>query len=218
MDAQSSAATRAALLSGNAQIQVRVLPGTSRWPLAPIVSVYDQDRQEILVLGRRHDNVVFRLRRHSQDLRFLPVTVALPKVFRPNVVGDQPVTLTVTVRRGAWLIDATWKGGARQSRFGNGVWEGWRLFLPDDYWYVDYAAVFTVVWVSVLCAPMGYWAGRAARVTGMVRAAASPIVALLVALAIIPMVAGAPPAPWVAWAAGAAGVALAWGLARWIDA
>jgi hypothetical protein len=218
MDAASSAVMRTALLGGHAQIEARVLPGTSRWPLAPIVTVYDQDGQQILVLGRRHDDVVFRLRRHSQDLRFLPVTVALAKGFPPGIDRNQPVTLTVTVRRGVWLIDASWNGGVRHSQFGDGVWEGWRLFLPDNLWYADHPITFTVLWILVLCAPMGYWAGRAARITGIAWAAAPPLVALFVALAIIPMVAGAPPAPWLAWTAGAAGVALAWGLARWIDA
>jgi hypothetical protein len=218
VSAESSAAMRAALLAGRARIEARVLPGSSRWPLAPILRVNGQGRKEILVLGRRHDDLVFRLRRHSQDLKFLPVSVTLPKGFPPAVVGNQPVTLTATVLRGTWTLDAKWQGGSRQSDLGIGVWQGWRLFLPDDSWYGDYPFLFTALWLVVLCAPMGYWAARAARLRGLASAVGPPVVALFAAFAIIPILAGAPPAPWLVWVAGAAGVALAWSLAWWIDA
>jgi hypothetical protein len=125
--------------------------------------------------------------------------------------------VTATVQPSTSVLKAVWTGGERESRLGSGVWQGWRLLLPDDAWYGDFPNLFTVAWVMLLCGPVGYWAGCAARRRGVLIAAAVPIAALVAGLAIIPWAAGALAAPWPVWAAGAAGVTVGLCFARWID-
>jgi hypothetical protein len=218
MSPESSATVRAALLAGQARIVARVLPGHATQRAAPIMSVFDRHRAEIFVLARRHDDIVFRLRRRSQDLGFLPLTLTLSHVFPSQPSDSQPVLVTASVQPTAIGLTAATVGAERESRLGSGVWQGWRLFLPDEAWYGDFPTLFTAALMIMLCAPMGYWAGCAARHRGVAIAAVPPVVALVTGLALIPWVASALTAPWPVWAGGVAGVASAWVLARWIDA
>jgi VanZ family protein len=218
MSPESSATLRAALLAGDARLVARVLPGHPTQRAAPIMSVFDRHRSEIFVLARRHNDVVFRLRRRSQDLGFLPLSLTLAHVFAPQPADSQSVMVTATVQPTAIGLTAARVGAERESRLGSGVWQGWRLFLPDEAWYGDFPRLFTATWMIMLCVPMGYWAGCSARERGVAIAAVPPVVALLTGLAIIPWVASALTAPWPVWAAGVAAVASAWGVARWIDA
>jgi hypothetical protein len=222
MSPESSAVVRAALLAGDARIIARVIPGRSTEHAAPIVSVFDRHRAEIFVLARRHDDIVFRLRRRGQDLGFLPVTLTLSGAFSSTVSDSGPVTVVATVQPTGIRLEAGSRVAERESGVGSGVWLGWRLFLPDEAWYGDFPTLFAAAWVIMFCAPMGYWAGRSARVSGGATGAAigalSPIGALLAGFAIIPWVGRALPAPWPVWAAGVVGVVAAWGFAWWIDA
>jgi hypothetical protein len=218
LSADSSAAMRAELLSGHARLSARILPGTPPPHLAPIVSVFDHRRREIFLLGRRRDDLVFRVRRRSDDLGFHPPSLVLPHALPAHDGRPDTVTIGAAVAAGATTIDVASHAIRAQRRIDTGVWQAWRLLVPDDTWYGDLSAPLTVVWVAAMFAPLGYWGGRAAAGEGIVSAVTPAIIALIASLAIIPWAANAPVAPWPVWAIAGAAVVLAWAFSVWIEA
>ncbi len=207
------------LLADSAVIAVTMQPGTTRSSIAPIVDVHDQLRREVFLLGRRGDDLMFRIRRRSDALGFHAPSSVVTDAFLAEPSRVDTIVVRATTRAGSTAFEVGHRGSGATAvlhrQVGEGVWEGWRLFIPDQARWARYAQWFTFAWICMLFAPIGYWAGRAARREGIalsVTAIAMPVVA---SFAIIPVAAGAPPAGLPVWAAGLGVSAITWGIGRW---
>jgi len=219
MSAEASEAMRDSLLADGAVITVTMQPGTTRPAVAPIVDVHDQSRREILLLGRRGDNLMFRMRRRSDVLGFHPPSSILTGVFAAGATAGDTMVVRATTTTGATAFDVAHRGNAAppavHRRIGDGVWRAWRLFVPDDGRWAEFARWFSVAWLCALFAPLAYWAGRAARREGILLSAMTIALPVGASFAIIPLAAGAPPAELPVWAAGLGVATIAWGIGRW---
>jgi VanZ like family len=220
---ESSAAMRNALVTGDARIAAAVLGGTPRRRLAPILSVFDRERREIFVLGQRRNDLVFRIRRRSDGWGFHSPSLTLVNALLVRSNRDDTVHIDATMDGGAPRLRAASPAGLDTRRIGAGIWELWRLLLPDDDRFGDYAMPITVLWAAAMFAPLGFWGAcgfaRAPSHTParILSAVAPAIVTVFAALAIIPWAARSPAAPWPVWGASVVGAALAWAIARWLE-
>jgi VanZ family protein len=215
VDSATTAAIRAALRGGSATIEAQAVPHASSDRLAPLITIYDQWKDEILVLGCRRGGVMFRARTRTETLRVHPVSF---EGADGCAVGD---TITITAQPldhgGRVQLTAVARGQRTISTIGTGVWLGWRLLVPDDGWWSDLARLLTLLWMAILLAPITYWSARADRErAGTSGGTALVIVAVLaLILAAIPMIAGSTPAPLWAWLGASGGAAVGWMLAQW---
>jgi hypothetical protein len=219
MSAAASEAMRDSLLSDGAVVAVTMQPGTTRPSVAPIVDVHDQSRNEIFLLGRRGDDLIFRIHRRSDALGFHPPSWIVPDAFAPRASAVDTMVVRATTTTGSTAFDVAHRGSppppTLHRRIGDGVWEAWRLFIPDNGRWMHFAQWIMVAWLSVLLAPLGYWAGRAARREGIFLSGMTVAMPVVASFAIIPLAAGAPPAALPVWAAGLAVAAITWGIGRW---
>jgi hypothetical protein len=219
MSADASAAMRDSLLAGDATISVVMEPGTTRRDVAPIVDVHDQKRREIFMLAQHGNDLIFRLHRRSNVLGFHPPSAILADALPQSLAQSDTAIVRVGIAPGSTTIDVGGLGSARQyavhQRIGQGIWDLWRLLIPDDGRWASNAGVLLVVSVVLLFAPIGYWAGRAAVREGISISATTVLMPVAATLAIIPWAAGSPVAPLSVWAAGLGGGVLGWGIGRW---
>jgi hypothetical protein len=96
-------------------------------------------------------------------------------------------------------------------RVSQGLWDAWRLFIPDEGRWGRHAAELTLLSMAFLFVPIGYWSGRGARHEGTMLSVISIAMPVAAAFAIIPWAAGAPAADWPVWVAGLVGAGIAWG-------
>ncbi|MGH7657222.1 MAG: VanZ family protein, partial [Gemmatimonadales bacterium] len=78
---RNSNTVRHAIKEGNISAEALVIPGRSTTGLAPIMSIFNDRQQEVLLLGRNLDDVIFRLRTHASDLRIRGPALRLPDGF-----------------------------------------------------------------------------------------------------------------------------------------
>jgi hypothetical protein len=219
LSADSSTAMRDALLAGGvtitASFQRADVPPRR---LAPIVSVFDQHRREIFVLGQRVGDLAFRLRRRTDHLGFHPPSAILAHAFDAAQPSTDTLRAGVTVDRGSVLLELAGRDGATRRRIGFGPWDVWRLFIPDSGRFGIHETFWLLATMAALWLPLGYWAGRSAEEIAAPLYPAAALIALSITLAIIPWNAGSPPAPWPVWCMGAAGIAIGWTFSRLIKA
>ncbi len=209
----SSAAMRAALLAGSAVIATTISPGSVPTHLAPIVSVFDRQRREIFILGRRRDDLAFRFRRRTEKIALHTPIALLPHAM-PRGHDDDTLSVTAIVERGATVLSVAGSGRQLRRRVGFGIEDAWRLFLPDDGYFGVHDTLWMVVSMIALWLPLGYWAARAVshRTAPVI---AGVVVALIGTLAIIPWTAAAPVALPPVWAVSIAAIAIGWLASRW---
>ena len=234
LPAQASAAMRDDLITGNARLVGVITTASPPRRLAPVLSVFDDQHREIFVLGQRHRDLIFQIRRHTDDWGFRSPSLALADAVPSQPGTDDTLRISATLDAGAGAprIGAESPAGRIERRIGTGVWQAWSLLLPDEGRYGRFATPVTLLVVATMFAPLGYWGGRVSlganpvasrgareATAGDTRraatAAAPPVLTLAVALAIIPWIAGSPAAPWPAWTAGVAAIGVGGLAARW---
>ncbi len=237
---EASVAMRDDLIAGNARLVGVITTSSPPRRLAPVLSVFDDQHREIFVLGQRHRDLIFQIRRHTDDWGFRSPSLALADAVPPQPGTDDTLRISATFDAGASAprIGAESPAGRIERRIGTGVWQVWSLLLPDEGRYGRFATPVTLLVVATMFVPLGYWAGRVSlgarpiarpmatggareATTGSARRAASaaapPILTLAAAFAIIPWIAGSPAAPWPAWGAGAAAIGFGGLAARWMS-
>jgi len=227
LSADASGRMRDALAAGTTVIAITVRPLPRQRRIAPITDVHDQYRSEIFFLARRGHDLLFRVRRRTEPLGFHTPSIALTEAFPVQLAAGDTVAARVTVGTGAITLDAAIGSGAGQRtmhrRIGHGVWDLWRLLIPDTGPLAERQRALTALMLCFLFGPLGYWLGRATRADASARArpsiwlSALAIVALPLgaSLAIIPWVAHAPIAPGLAWGASVVALVVASGIGRW---
>jgi hypothetical protein len=163
-----------------------VIPGPSTAGLAPIVSIFDGEQREIVLVGRSGNDLVYQMRTHAFDLRLRPPAAQLADGFAPGDARSTFVHGRLSRSPLAFVIgvDSTVAGSRVVPMSAN--W-GWSLLLPFDYAHGSASALLTALWLLGWMAPLGWWAGRALPRTGVPAAVAG---LLPVGLVVIPWAAG----------------------------
>ncbi len=177
-------------------LEVGPRPGS----VSPILSIYDAEAREIVLLGAHHDDLVFRERRAAAVARLDVPDLRIPDAFAGLQQGD---TVTLGVRRAGGTLCL---GLAGEEWCGPGVtpartW-GYLLYLegPPE----RFRLIVDVLWLVGLFAIVGFFArapGEAAL------AIVGGLSAVALAAATTPLVTG----PWAEWLAVGVGVGVGQG-------
>lgn len=219
LSAPAGAAMRDDLLAGHARMTATITPGRPPRRLAPVLSVFDDQRREIFVLGQRHDDLILQIRRHTDDWGFRSPSLALAGALPAQSRSSDTLRISATFGDGAPRLAVESRAGRQERRAGTGVWQAWRLLLPDEGRYGRFATPVTLLIIAATFAPLGYWGGRVSlrSRTRALPAAGPPVLTLIATLAIIPWIAQSPAAPWPVWIAAAIAATAGWFAARWMS-
>jgi hypothetical protein len=199
----NSAAVREALRSSEGfSLRVRAIAGPRPAAVGALVTVYDRQRREILLLGPDRDDLVFRMRTRARAWRLDQPDIRLAHALRAVAPGD---TLDITVQGRHGRYAATVNASA-VAGLGFTVGSGWALLMYPEALPAWLKSLLSLAWVAALWMPAGLWART--RGDGWVTGAALAA-GLLGAPAVTPLFA----TPFLQWAAGGLG-ALAGALAR----
>jgi hypothetical protein len=191
------------LLAGGWNLTSQIQAGPPPRSVSPIVSIYDGQQREILLVGAHRDDLVFRERRLAHVLRLEAPDVRVPAALASLHAGDR-VALGARRADGVFCLrlDTTeWCGlGITPGR----TW-GYLLYLegPREW----FRRLLDSVWLAMLFFPIGLFAStrREAMIAGAVGVAA-----LIATVAFTPLVAGTPIGLVLECLAGVTGVAAGW--------
>ena len=187
-------AVRALLLAG-APLHVRAIAGPRPEGLAPLFSIYDAGRREILLVGPDGDDVVLHVRSRAVDVLLRPTELRWRGALTGVAPGD---TLSVSVRRepAGYCLGVN---GRERCGLAFTAGQAWALFQSYPGLAPAAQALLTCVTMFLLGLPVGLvtarkgwgWAGP---------------VALLAGAAVVPALVGLAPTPLLELAALALGV------------
>lgn len=211
---EDSRTVRRLLLSG-APVEARAIAGHAPRRLAPIFSIYDEERWEIMVLGADRQTLTFRLGSRAVRLR-----LNLPALrYRGALAGLLPGdTIELRVSRDSegdgrcFQVATTGRREdppRRRCGIGYSVASGWQLVAPSGVGG-QWPELWDILWLTLLYLPLGYWMAR--DVQGAAGVALS-ILGLLAVPAVTPLVA----APLRSLAGAGIGLAAGAGLRRQLD-
>jgi len=150
------------LFHSGSHVHAVIVTGQPPPALAPIVSVFNGDQHEIMVLGQHGQDLVFRIRTHSTNARLRTPTVSLWNAFPPPGTvenGSPSDTLSISGWRSRWRMHVSVAG--RDTSFTRSIALrpsfGWALMLPFEHTGTPLAWRYTAVWLAVLLFPAGYW-------------------------------------------------------------
>ena len=207
----NSAAVRELLLaSPGPSLHVRAVAGPPTVALGGLLVIDDQRQREVLLLGPDRNDLVFRYRTRAValHLRLDAPDIRFSNALRSVATGD---TLAITVRgsRGQYTMSAN---GSRAEGLGFTVASGWGLLLYPQALPAWFKTLCSVVWLTALWAPAGFWARTRGDAWVM---AAGMAAGLLGAPTVTPLC----PTPLLQWAAagvgGLAGVGVRVSLSRY---
>ncbi|HEX6309646.1 MAG TPA: VanZ family protein [Longimicrobiales bacterium] len=190
---------RRSLLAGDT-ISVTFRTGEPASRPAPIFSIYDGRRREVVMIAADSTTLLFRMRMRSLEARLSQPDIRV----RDALTAESGSVSTARVwrERSAYCVSVD---AARWCRLGFTVGDTWSLL-----YYPVPAAVRTplsLAWLAALAFPLGFWA-RTPRPT------AAALAALLVLLLAIPHSAGILPTPASQLAAAVIGLAVGYRVGR----
>lgn len=192
-----------------------VVPGAPTSRIAPIVSIFDDIEEELLVLGQEGRDLVFRFRTRVRGLRLRNPGVRLVGAFPAAGAAAGPAdTLRVSA-----MIEGTRVRLLARGPSGTATHEttiphaGWWSFAAPFEPIVDTAFIWlSAAWLALCAAPFGYWSVRAENrgraLVPTVGTAAVVGLSLVAGLVIAPLVVGAATATWHIWVGALAGTLL----------
>ncbi|HXE57737.1 MAG TPA: VanZ family protein [Gemmatimonadales bacterium] len=198
------------LLDGRLLLTATAVAAGPTERLAPIVSVFDENEQEILLLGQDETDLVFRFRTRASDVRLRTPAVTLAGVLA-DAAGDT-LALTAELAGSRYRLRAASRRVAAEVELAPGPGWGWALLTPlEDYAIGTGHRLLTALWTAGLLLPVGYWAGRARRRAAPLAAGLAAILGLTAA----PLLHGLPVSHWSEWLAAAVGLAVGRLAGRW---
>jgi VanZ like protein len=223
-----SDAMRDSVLRGTLILQARILPAAPTYDLAPIVSIASSEDAEVVVLGQGWRDAVFRVRLHSGELRMNIPEVVAERVFPPasatsrDTLGDTTELQGEIVDGKRLIVSYATQAKRRTAELTLDPFLLWSLVTPGERRSPAAFAVVSMLWVGMLLAPLGYWAGRwklQARMAADFRGVGVRPEILLTAstvagLAGVPWIFGFPIARSQLWIAAAIAIVVAFRLAR----
>jgi hypothetical protein len=177
-------------LERRSPIEVTFVAGPPPPGLAPLLSVYDDERREVFLLGIEGDDLVFRQRSRATDLGLDAPELRLSGALEGVAPGDT----ATAVLTGAVSSPCMSLNRRTQCDIAPGFGAGWTLLLYPPPMGESWSPVVDLLWVGALALPLGWWLGR--------RSAALSAAACLV-LVLLAFAWWSPhtrPTPWVATA------------------
>src|SRR5690606_23870791 len=123
--------------------------------IAPIVSIYDDQSRQIMLLGADRADLVFRHRVIADELKLDRGDFRLHQAFEEFPPGT-PYRLVWTVDQRGYCLELD---GKRDCGPGFTVGDTWTLMLALD-WGTDERAVLRFLWLAFLFVPAGVFARR----------------------------------------------------------
>lgn len=195
-----------------------VLRGETPGP-APIVSVFDRRRREILLLGQEGGDAIFRARLRSEPLglRSPGVRLRRPLAQSPSAdaAGADTAALRGVVDDRRLAVEVEREARSTRAELPLTAGLGWTFILPTEVALDTGAAWANALWLAALIAPAGWWLGlsmTSPRATA--RAGLVTLATIAATLLFIPQVLGAAPSTWWEWSGSVVGATLAWALGR----
>ncbi len=135
-------------------VRVRAIAGSRAERLSSLVSIYDDQQREILLLGPDRDDLVFRYRTRAAVLRLGSPAVRFRRAMTGVAAGD---TLGVEVRRWerGFCISAN---GANSCGLGFTIGSGWAILYSLDGLPRILVILINAAGLAALVFPGAYWA------------------------------------------------------------
>lgn len=150
---------RERMLETGVRVVAIATPGERTTALAPIVSVLDDQRAEMLLLARDGDDARFRVRLRSADFRLRVPSIALPDAFAVgHIAPSSSLAITGSHERNRLRLTAGLRDSA-SVRLGAGT--AWALLIPVDLGLSPGSRWLDLAWTLALFLPAAYWLGRA---------------------------------------------------------
>lgn len=157
-----SARARAALLGGE-PVRVEALAGRHPPGVAPIFSVYDEARREVLLLGATGEDLVARVRYRADRFRFERPDLRIPGAFRDVAPGDT-IHLELRVAGGSSCLTLD---GRTECGMGPRLERGWALLLFPERAPRWFHRLLDFGWMLGLMVPLAFFArGHALSLVG----------------------------------------------------
>ena len=205
----------AALNSDDARVEVVFVPGVPTGESEPIARVSNPQTEAFRLSQRGHD-LLFSVRTRSSDIGLRSPIVRLAGAIVASADGDGPAADTVAVlgrlHRGILSLD---RHGERPSHVALRITPttGWVYFAPTAITTRVASWIIDGLWVAALLCPVGYWGaaalsgGRGQQPRERGRWLLPTIgLAIVLPLALVARVSGAPPAAWTTWCFAVAGL------------
>lgn len=143
-----------ALLQERAELRVRLSAGPPVLSLAPIFSIADHRRRQIIILGAEREDIVFGYRVRAAALRLNYPDLRVGGAVRSMTPGD-PVTLKVRGEGAGYCVEV---GGEATCGLGPTIGMGWALLAYVGSLEPWLKTTFSAVWLGFLTLVFGLWA------------------------------------------------------------
>jgi hypothetical protein len=206
---EQSSDIRRQLLHPESVLSVQAMTGKVTTGLAPIFSIYDENQREILLLGQKGHDLVFRIRTQSGPMRLRGPSVRLSGIL-PELPG-LPLVVQVHIKSGHYDMTAEIGGKTYRREMSASASWGWSLLLPFDHSFGTEMPWLTMLWLGGLLLPIGYFASRSRRLSPARAMVVFPTL-LITGLILVPLLGGLRPGAISEWVAAIAGSAVGWWL------
>jgi hypothetical protein len=150
----SDPASAVDLVRSGAPVRARIIGGTPPPALAPIVSIFDEHRSGILILGADEKDLVLWLRYRANDLRLQRPDLRIREALAAIRPGD-----TISLRAEAASKGYTlWVDQEEYSGLRHTPGEGWALLLHPRSTAPWVDSLLSMAWVAGLLVLVGWWA------------------------------------------------------------
>ncbi len=192
-------------------LEVTAIGDDANAGLAPILSIFDDQQQEILLLGRWGRDLAFRVRTRAGASLLRNPGIRLTGVL-PTTPG-RLLDITAGLARGRLFLQLGKGENPQRREVALSPSWGWSLLLPYEYAFGPELYFLTALWIAGLLFPVAYWWCRGAE-TAWNRALGQLALVPGLGLAALPALSGLPAVHWSEWAAAAIGIGLGWGLGK----
>jgi len=143
------------ILTGDWTLDVAAVKGNPPSSLAPIVSIYDADEREVLLLGATGEDMVYREPSRARVLRLDQPDLRFPGVLARAGPGD---TVHLAVRRSG--SERCLSFDERRSCPSYTPGRAWSLLLYPDTAPEGGRRAMDAFWMWLILLPVGFWSGR----------------------------------------------------------
>ncbi len=151
-----SRAVRESLRRGPAAITAVATTAGATRRVAPVASVFDENRSEVLVLGERGQDLYFRIRLRAADAALRTPGIRLPEGLA--VPPGDTVAISGALDGRRLIAEVAHRGHIERVERVLGPSLGWSLLLPfENYALGPETRWLTAAWLAGLLFPLGYW-------------------------------------------------------------
>lgn len=160
---ERSPVLRFVLAGDSARVDASALAGPPTAGLAPIVSIHDHRRTEVLLLGQWERDLVYRMRLRASDLKLRAPVVTLSEAFPHPPARRSAHSAPDTLRlaggfRDNQLFALVERGDrAKEAILPLSPTIGWSLLWPLPFRQHRLVTALSVAWTAVWLLPLGYW-------------------------------------------------------------